>query len=351
MSKHNDGLKLRKGVYYAYTYYFDPETGKRKLDRRSTGVKDNGTFEARKRAREERAKIERYLSNPRDREDRTPTLEAALAKLARNRKISASDATRDIGRRKAPALLNFFGPDTTLGSITNDRLAEFAEARLAAPAAPASIIRELAELSAAFTACDLKLPKRPKLKPRVVERWLTPEECSRLLAELEPERRRTIAFALQTGVRLSELWKWQRIAPDLIRIGGTKTKKSDRVIPLTAVARECIAAGPFTRWLRGNMHRELQRAAKRAGIDGLSANDLRRTFATQLVLRNVSTKRIADLLGHTTTAMVERIYARVRANELHADAIAALPAYETGVLNVCEQSSLLEPGQAGEEEE
>lgn len=60
------------------------------------------------------------------------------------------------------------------------------------------------------------------------------------------------------------------------------------------------------RWL--NARRDLAIACEAAGIGRVTPNDLRRTFASWLKHRNVNSKTVADLLGHTSTGMVDHVY-------------------------------------------
>ena len=60
-----------------------------------------------------------------------------------------------------------------------------------------------------------------------------------------------------------------------------------------------------------NVRRDLAVACRHAGIPRVSPNDLRRTFASWLKQRGVDSMVVARLLGHSSTAMVERVYGRL----------------------------------------
>ncbi len=74
----------------------------------------------------------------------------------------------------------------------------------------------------------------------------------------------------------------------------------------------------------GSMRRDLPLACARAGVPRVTANDLRRTYASWLVDAGVPTHTVATLLGHSSSRMVERIYGRLGIDHLAA-AVAQLP--------------------------
>ena len=51
-------------------------------------------------------------------------------------------------------------------------------------------------------------------------------------------------------------------------------------------------------------------------IDHVDLHSLRRTFATDLIERNVDPKRVQELLGHKTLAITMDLYAKVRRGTL-----------------------------------
>ena len=57
-----------------------------------------------------------------------------------------------------------------------------------------------------------------------------------------------------------------------------------------------------------NLRRELDRATGRAGLGHWYPYELRHTAISLLSDAGVPLERIADMAGHTTTAMVERVY-------------------------------------------
>ena len=70
----------------------------------------------------------------------------------------------------------------------------------------------------------------------------------------------------------------------------------------------------FLPW--GNSRRDIRRACELAQIPPCSWNDLRRTFASMLVQAGADNAHTARALGHSTSAMVDRVYGRHSPNSL-----------------------------------
>lgn len=165
------------------------------------------------------------------------------------------------------------------------------------------------------------------------ETWLTESQARQLVAALDPHRVAFVAFALATGAELSALRRARRRDVDVrtweVHLRGTKRAARDRVVPVVLpVCRELLrlvlantAAGdsdmPLLRpW--GNVRRDLAVACVHAGVPRVTPNDLRRTFATWHVLHGASLETLAPMMGHTSTAMLRRHYAKARASDLRA---------------------------------
>jgi integrase len=155
------------------------------------------------------------------------------------------------------------------------------------------------------------------------ERTLTPDELMALLVALEkysPEHARMAAFIVATGARKREAERARQSDIDwtarTVRIHGTKTGLSLDDVPILPVFEGLLHwAQPvrFSTWT--NMTRDLAAACVRAGIDRVTANDLRRTTATLLRRAGASADMIARMLRHVDSRMVERVYGRVRAED------------------------------------
>lgn len=166
---------------------------------------------------------------------------------------------------------------------------------------------------------------------------LTEEQLGKLLAEL-PDNARTIAtFAVDTGLRRSEIkqlqWSDIRFGERMIVVRGSEAKNDEfRVIPMTERAytllQELYQQNQQAKVKRmqaipwQDIKKSLHGAGMRAGIGHVHLHMLRHTFATRLRDRGVPLDRIMELLGHKSMEMVLR-YAKARPEQLK-DAIAAL---------------------------
>lgn len=145
--------------------------------------------------------------------------------------------------------------------------------------------------------------------------------------DVTTDRAAYVAFIIATGARKSGADRAldADVGTNAIRLRETKTKKADRTVPiLTSDQKQLMdfalrnARGKdgklFLPW--DSINRDFVNSCARAGIGRCSPNDLRRTLATWLRAAGVQKDVVATLLGHTTSAMVERVYARLRPSDL-----------------------------------
>ncbi len=174
----------------------------------------------------------------------------------------------------------------------------------------------------------------PEYSPEYVPRsvWLSSEQYARLAAKLTPERRRwTDACVNLGGARASEVsgldWSDFDWANRRVHVRGTKTKKSNRWVPIPArfydeyfPAR--LPKGQFApSW--GKIVRDLATACRNVEVPKVSPNDLRRTYGSWLIQQGVDIRRVAALMG-TSVAMVETVYGQFSPDSLRV-AVEALP--------------------------
>lgn len=190
------------------------------------------------------------------------------------------------------------------------------------------------------------------------DRWLEPEEYLRMLEQLRPQQREVkhgvpdrrlwLTVACYTGGRVSELERIQWSDVDfkrgfvVLRTAKVRHGKPNkpRHIPMAAELRSTLEpasmdgdarrVGPMFPSPWANPALQLTRAARKAGIVGehetLCDNDLRRTFASWMLQGGATVKQVADLLGHGSTAMVEKVYGHLaEANRI--DAVNRLPRF------------------------
>jgi len=233
----------------------------------------------------------------------------------------------------------------------------YLDVRLAEGAARESIRKELTTLRAALReavalgwmtkaqSIDAIPDFTARYKPRT--RWLKRDEYAKLLDALEMvelpagkskraqklvkpsprlglrvvNRRLWVAIAVGLGARRSEVesldWAGIDLDAGILANHGTKTKGSDRATPipveLLVELRKIPEASRVGRVVGAwpNVGRDLPKACTLAGIEKATPNDLRRTYASWLVNLGAPLKVVANLLGHSSTRMVDLVYGRV----------------------------------------
>lgn len=157
-----------------------------------------------------------------------------------------------------------------------------------------------------------------------------------------------IAFASPRRGEIEAMtWEGVDLARGVIQIAKGKT--FGRPVAIHPVLVPWLEAfGEIAGWTGhilepwSNVGRDLPAACLRAGVPRVTPNDLRRTFASWLIQAGTSNRIVAQLLGHTTTRMVDLVYGRLDDATLSA-AIMKLPgACDAGVPN-----GMPRPGAAG----
>ncbi len=174
-------------------------------------------------------------------------------------------------------------------------------------------------------------------------RVATPQELAALLAAecrasgryswAIPRGDELLAYAL-TGCRQAELFTIPKDGVDLSRrvlaIHGTKTVGAAREVPIVdelmpVIERRLQTPGPMLFspvWKRQVMHRNLRSWCADAGIKPLTANELRRSYATLMAERGIPESLLLKYMGHSSSAMLRKVYSQTT-DRMHADAIAA----------------------------
>lgn len=249
----------------------------------------------------------------------------ALAEHLQRRAPDLAVATRSMYAGQAGTLARLIGPRLCI-SLTHVDIQRYTQARLDELVSRETVRKELVLLRSALrTAHFVGQPVPdlfllfPKLAAHYVprKRWLTPEQFFALAELLPPPRRRYLYVACYTGGRRSELerleWKdidWTR---ETVHLRGTKTDGAVRYVPLHPHLAEFLRqefAHRESRVLQPwpNVCRDLAARCGELGFDRVTPNDLRRTFGSWLVQRNVSAHIVAKLMGHTTEKMVNLVY-------------------------------------------
>ena len=356
-------LYKRNGVYYGD--YYDRDGA-----RQRPSLRTRDPIVARARLRE--LELSTTDSAPHE----TETVLAALTYFVKVACAGKSAGTIRCYDQKARHLARLAG-DELLDKLTRETVERYIASRLDEGAHTHSVHKELVVLRGALRAARERnkfhgsLEVIPEFDAGYVPRtnYLTADQFLELvphlvrstgpLAKAGPSARRErraqrralycllIAFASPRRGELEALrWEHVDLARGVVRI--PKGKTIGRPIAIHPVLRPWLEAfGELADW-RGpvvdpwsNVGRDLPAACARAGVPRCTPNDLRRTFASWLIQAGTSNRIVAQLLGHTTTRMVDLVYGRIDDATLTA-AIARLPGCDAGVSN-----GLLQPGAGG----
>lgn len=164
-------------------------------------------------------------------------------------------------------------------------------------------------------------------KPPARQRWLTQDEAQRLIDACEWRYVRLfVLVALHTCARMSAILelRWSQVNSrfiDLRQPDMPRRAKGRAVVPMNPVLWEALedarkqATSEFVIERGGhdidNIKRAVKAAARRAGLGSdVTSYTLRHTGATWMAQADVPLWKIAGYLGHSSTKMVEQVYAK-----------------------------------------
>jgi len=152
-------------------------------------------------------------------------------------------------------------------------------------------------------------------------RFLTESERSNLItngSKIASE----LTFLLYTGARLGEMrdLKWSSISDDCVWLSsckGRQAKRRTRRVPFHTEVQQALPpkGEPSdhvfikpngTKWDKTSFYEKFHSARKGAKIDDFTPHDCRHTFASHLVMNGADLRTVAELLGHSSLAMVMR---------------------------------------------
>ncbi|HEX8947354.1 MAG TPA: site-specific integrase [Dissulfurispiraceae bacterium] len=220
-----------------------------------------------------------------------------------------------------------------LAYFNTSTVEQFQTERLKKGNKPATANRLLATLSHMFTkALDwnmideaaLKSIRRVKLLPENNRRlrYLSQEECKRLLDACDKHLRPIVTTALNTGCRKGEILslRWDNnidLKHGFILLD--KTKNGDRrELPINKTLRAAFQSVPrrldvpYVFYDRANgrpyldVKKSFTTACRKAGIKDFRFHDLRHTFASHLVMAGVDITTVRELMGHKNFKMTLR---------------------------------------------
>jgi integrase len=165
----------------------------------------------------------------------------------------------------------------------------------------------------------------PASAPR--DRYLTRDEVDRLLEHVStPHVRLFIILAITTGARMSALLelRWKQVdfkhqTINFNQVGREQTNKRRPEVPLNSRAQETLdeaARGALTDWViewdgqpLRSIKKAIRMAARRSGVT-CSPHVFRHTAGVWMAQADVPMQKISQFLGHTSTRVTERTYAR-----------------------------------------
>ncbi len=157
-------------------------------------------------------------------------------------------------------------------------------------------------------------------------RYLTPEECRRLIAACEADFAQIVQGALYTGARYSELCRMDvaDMHPDSSTIAVRQSKSGKRrsiILAPEAAAffarlidghspdRPLFERKDGKRWAKSQQLTRLAEACRSGGIaPSIGFHGLRHTYASLMVMNGAPLHVVADNLGHADERMVQRHY-------------------------------------------
>jgi integrase len=187
--------------------------------------------------------------------------------------------------------------------------------------APATINRSLGTLGKALSmawqrgavAHDYSglVRRLPENNARTVS--LTMADVAKLAECASPPVRAAIWVSLLTGCRRGEVLA---IRPDMIDTstillpaGATKSERA-REVPIIPPLRPWLAMLPIPLTFEG-LKSGFRRAREKAGMPHVHYHDLRRSCGTLLIREGVPLHIVSRILGHSSTAVTERVYAHL----------------------------------------
>lgn len=224
--------------------------------------------------------------------------------------------------------LQFF-KDYTPEQVTRQKCKEYVHKRQSVDGVGDwTIIRELGALRAALRFDDRNTPARfyipSALAPK--DRYLTKKEFKKLLeAAVEPHIRLFIIMGLCTAARKTAIlqlrWSQVDFERGIINFGKPNNKyKGKAQVPMNTTleqtlkeyyqARTCEYVIEYGSQPIKDVKRGFMAAVRRSGLKDVTPHVLRHTAAVWMAENRVPISEISQYLGHKSTLITERVYAR-----------------------------------------
>lgn len=178
--------------------------------------------------------------------------------------------------------------------------------------------------------------ERPQ-KPAPKDRWLTHAEIDQLLAaDAAPHVRLATLLMLSTAARVGAVLDltWSKVDLERgqidLRIDTDGPRKGRAVVPINATLRAALTAAReaamtefVVEWAGervASIRKGFDAMVERSGLIGVTPHVLRHTAGVHMAAGGVPMSKIAQFLGHSSTATTERVYARFAPDHLRAAA-------------------------------
>lgn len=295
----------KKPGYYMLDYYID---GKRKREYAGKTRRDAEYKLSKRRTELYEGKLNIQALN-----GKTPFRDFAEDYLRKSKTYKRSYRREEVIMKN---LMNFFG-GKPLGKITAVDIENYREGRLVS-VKKSSVNRETIVLRHMLNTA-IKLGKIIQNPMRDVKQYKIQEQSIRVFSRNEEEKllgsscehlKPIIIAAVNTGMRLGELLnlRWDNVDMNREVITVTQTKSNKvRYIPINNVLKESLKCVKLTddRVFCGNNGRPIasiktafKNALRRSGIRYGRFHDLRHTFASRLIEKNINIVTVKELLGH-----------------------------------------------------
>lgn len=227
----------------------------------------------------------------------------------------------------AKALKPFWG-EKTPEQVTRENCRIYTDKRRKAGRGDGTIKKEFRTLSAALRWNDKRHPGviEAPTAPPPRDRWITKEEFTRLAdaALSTPHLCNFLHLAIATGARKEAIFqlRWEMVdfEKGTIFLGFKAGGKKRATVPMNRTIRAVLANahdGALTDYVVeygggpvSSVRTAWARACKEAKLDDFHPHDLRHTAAVWMISDGVPLSMVSQYLGHTSTEITERIYAR-----------------------------------------
>jgi integrase len=177
------------------------------------------------------------------------------------------------------------------------------------------------------TPAIVEMPSMPE--PRAV--FITKEQFDLLVEKaIAPHLKMYLMLAWHTAGRKDSILalEWDHIdfQRGIIDLGQGVGNKRRAKPPMGQVLRETLlkakeaATTSYVVEYAGgrvkNIRKGFDMTAARAGIEGITPHDLRRSAARRMIEAGISMSEVSQFLGHTSTAVTEKVYGRFSPNYL-----------------------------------